>query len=72
MNNTFNPKYLRPFSRILCVAYDYACRIKELLCTDKDVYIYMNTLLIVEFSKYYMIDDCQTWSEYSNITGFFY
>ena len=31
----------------------------------------LNTLLIVEFSKYYMIDDYQTWSEYSNITGFF-
>ena len=31
----------------------------------------LNTLQIVEFFKYYMIDDCQTWSEYSNITGFF-
>ena len=25
---------------------------------------------IVEFFKYYMIDNCETWSEYSNITGF--
>ena len=31
----------------------------------------LSTLQIVEFSKYYMIDSYQTWSEYSNITGFF-
>ena len=31
----------------------------------------LNTLQIVELSKYYKIDDCQTWSENSNITGFF-
>ena len=31
----------------------------------------LNTLQIVEFFKYYTVDDCQTWSEYSNITGFF-
>ena len=31
----------------------------------------LNTMQIVEFFTYYMIDDCQNWSEYSNITGFF-
>ena len=31
----------------------------------------LNTLQSVEFSKYYMIDNYQTWSEYSNIIGFF-
>ena len=31
----------------------------------------LNTLLIAEFSKYYMIHNCQTWLDYSNITGFF-
>ena len=31
----------------------------------------LNTVQIVEFFKYYMIDDCQTWSEYSNITEIF-
>ena len=30
----------------------------------------LNTVQIVEFFKYYMIDDSQTWSEYSFITGF--
>ena len=48
------------------------------ICIYKYIQIYiqrhakvLNKLKIVEFFKYYTIGDCQTWSEYSNITRFF-